>query len=255
MRDGLRWRVRSGTNIKIWKDAWLPSPSTFRPISPISGSNSEATVDSLIDGNSMCWDVDKLKQMFLPRDVEIINQIPLSLRRPRDKLIWTGTKSRYFTVKSAYSLLLHQSKGDLGASSNGRNPYRFLWSVIWSTQVPPKVRFFMWRACLDILPTKTKLFGKGLIHTVSCLWCEEEPELSAHVLWQCEFAQRIWSACPVTIPNSCSISMNFWDFVLCCIEILSGVDSEILFTIAWEIWNARNRLHWENKLLSVNDIW
>uniref|UniRef100_A0A2N9FI47 CCHC-type domain-containing protein n=1 Tax=Fagus sylvatica TaxID=28930 RepID=A0A2N9FI47_FAGSY len=228
MRDGLRWRVGSGTNIKIWKDAWLPSPSTFRPISPISGSNSEATVDSLIDGNSMCWDVDKLKQMFLPRDVEIINQIPLSLRRPKDKLIWTGTKSGYFTVKSAYSLLLHQSKGDLRASSNGRNPYQFLWSVIWSAQVPPKVRLFMWRACLDILPTKTKLFGKGLIHTVSCLWCEEELESSAHVLWQCEFAQRIWSACPVTIS-----------------EFLLGVGDL----------NARNRLHWENKLLSVNDIW
>jgi hypothetical protein len=113
----------------------------------------------------------------------------------------------------------------------------------------------MWRACLDILPSKTKLFDKGLIHSVSCLWCEEEPESSSHVLWQCDFAQRIWSACPVIIPSSCSVSMNFRDFVLCCIDNLSRVDTEILFTIAWEIWNARNRLHWENKLLKVNDIW
>jgi hypothetical protein len=132
LHDGLRWRVGNGTNIKIWKDAWLPSPSTFRLISPISDSNSEATVDSLIDENSRCWDVDSLKQMFLPRDVEIIKQIPLSLRRPRDKLIWTGTKSGIFTVKSAYNFLLHQSYDNPGSSSNGRSPHRFLWSAIWS---------------------------------------------------------------------------------------------------------------------------
>jgi hypothetical protein len=169
-------------------------------------------VDSLIDGNSMCWVVDKLEQMFLPRDVEIIKQIPLSLRKPRDKLIWTGTKSGNFSVKSAYSLLLHQSMVIQGHHLMGGVHSDFFGQSIWSAQVPPKVRLFMWRACLDILPTKTKLFDKGLIHSVSCLWCEEDPETASHVLWQCEFAQRIWMACPVIIPSSCSISMNFSGF-------------------------------------------
>jgi hypothetical protein len=255
LRDGLRWRVGNGVNIKIWKDAWLPSPSTFRVISPLSVPNSEDTVDSLIVENDMRWDEDKLEQMFLPRDVEIIKQIPLSLRRPRDKLIWTGTKSGNFTVRSAYSLLLHQSRDDSGSSSNGLNSDRHLWAAIWSAQVPPKVRLFMWRACQDILPTKTKLFDKGLLHSVSCLWCEGEPETSSHVLWQCDFTQRIWIACPVIIPSSVSVSMSFKDFVLGCIDVLPRMDIDLLFTIAWEIWNARNRNHWENKVLTVDDIW
>jgi hypothetical protein len=136
----------------------------------------------------MRWDAEKLEQMFLPRDVEIIKQIPLSLRRPRDKLIWTGTKSGIFTVKSAYRLLIQQSCGDSSSSSNGIRSERDLWSAIWTAQVQPKIRLFIWRTCLDILPTKTKLFDKGLIHSVSCLWCEEEPETLSHVLWQCEFA-------------------------------------------------------------------
>ena len=29
----------------------------------------------------------------------------------------------------------------------------------------------------------------------------------------------------------------------------------MLFTTAWEIWNARNRLNWDNKLSTVDDIW
>jgi hypothetical protein len=35
LRDGMRWRVGDGVDIKIWKDAWLPTPSTFRVISPM----------------------------------------------------------------------------------------------------------------------------------------------------------------------------------------------------------------------------
>ena len=254
LRDGLRWRVGTGTDIKIWKDAWLPTPTTFKVISPVNASYSEASVDLLIDENVMQWNLEKLEQLLLPRDVEIIKQIPLSVRRPRDKLIWTGTKSGNFSVKSAYNLLLNQSNDAQGSSSNRLGSVRSLWSKIWSAQVPPKVRLFMWRACLDILPTKTKLYDKGLIHSVSCLWCEGEPESTSHILWQCDFAQKIWMACPVTIPSFCYVSMAFKEFILSCIEVLSESDLAILFTTAWEIWNARNRFHWENVTPTVNDI-
>lgn len=43
---------------------------------------------------------------------------------------------------------------------------------LWSGQVQPKIRLFMWRACLDILPTRTKLFDKGFLYSFSCQWCE-----------------------------------------------------------------------------------
>ena len=64
----------------------------------------------LIDSSRMCWDTDKLEQVFLPRDVEIIIQIPLSTRQPSDRLIWIGT------AKSAYHLLLHERQRSLESS-------------------------------------------------------------------------------------------------------------------------------------------
>uniref|UniRef100_A0A2N9F838 RNase H type-1 domain-containing protein n=1 Tax=Fagus sylvatica TaxID=28930 RepID=A0A2N9F838_FAGSY len=36
---------------------------------------------------------------------------------------------------------------------------------------------------------------------------------------------------------------------------LSHPDLEILFTTAWEIWNARNRLLWDKQHTNVDDIW
>ena len=187
--------------------------------------------------------------------MEIIKQIPLSIRSPRDKLIWTGTSNGKFSVRSAYHILLGEANSSSGSSSSGRSSDRHLWSNIWSSQVQPKIRLFMWRACLDILPTRTKLFDKGLIHSFSCQWCEMEPETLSHVLWQCTFAQKVWNACPVPIPSSCNENMSFRDFIVHCFDVLEVHQIAILFTTAWEIWNARNRLHWDNKLSTVDDVW
>ena len=119
----------------------------------------------------------------------------------------------------------------------------------------PKIRLFLWRAYLDILPTRTKLFDKGVTHSFSCHWCEDEAETASHVLWQCEFVQRVWRACPVPIPDGCVLDMNFPDFISTCILELTHPDLEILFTTTWEIWNARNRLLWDKKHTNVDDIW
>ena len=108
LKASLRWRVGTGTQIKVWHDAWLPSPSTFKVVSPIRVIDKDATVDSLIDNDLMVWDVVKLRLGFLPRDMEIIQQIPLSRRRPKDRQIWMATRNGIFTVKSAYQLLLRQ---------------------------------------------------------------------------------------------------------------------------------------------------
>ena len=164
----MHWRVGTGTGISVWNDAWLPCPSTFKVITPVRVLNVGATMDSLIDVNLMRWNVNLLKEIFLPRDVEVIQQIPLSFRKPRDKLIWTGTPNGKFSVRSVYRLLLGETSSSLGSSSSGGSLDRHLWSNIWSGQVQPKIRLFMWRACLDILPTKTKLFDKGFLHSFSC---------------------------------------------------------------------------------------
>jgi hypothetical protein len=104
--SGMRWRVGTGSRIRVWKDAWLPSPTSYKVISPIRNLDEDALVESLIHQDSMTWNVPLLEQTFLPRDVEIIQQIPLSLRRPVDRFIWAGTKKGVFTVKSAYQLQL-----------------------------------------------------------------------------------------------------------------------------------------------------
>ncbi len=182
----------TGEKIKIWKDPWLPCPTSYRVISPVHGTDENATVETLIDGELKCWKNAELECLFMPRDVEAIKQIPLSRRRPSDLLNWTGTKNGIFTIKSAYNLLRMQ-QSQLAAMSSSSSPHwTQLWNGIWATHVQPKIKLFVWRACKNILPTQTNLFDRRVISSFSCKWCDEEAETTDHVLWRCEFAQRVW---------------------------------------------------------------
>ena len=61
-------------------------------------------VSSLVDVDRRGWDVGKVKNTFLPHEVELILSIPISARLPEDSLIWAWTSYESFTVKRAYNV-------------------------------------------------------------------------------------------------------------------------------------------------------
>ena len=40
----MRWRVGTGSRIRVWKDAWLPSPTSYKVINPVSNLDEDALV-------------------------------------------------------------------------------------------------------------------------------------------------------------------------------------------------------------------
>ncbi len=233
LKAGLRWRVGTGSRINIWKDAWLPTPTTHRVLTPIRVLAESATVDCLIDLETMRWDGTLLDAIFLPRDKEIIQAIPLSKRRPVDRWIWTGMRRGNFTVRSAYHLQLSNLRSGEASSSDSGASQAVFWKTIWLADVTPKVKNFIWRACLDVLPTQTKLFDKGIVHSLSCRWCEEEVEIVSHVLWHCEFAQKMWGLSSINFPPECLQAQSFHDVIMFCISFLKTPGLEIVFSTAW----------------------
>uniref|UniRef100_A0A2N9E4N8 Reverse transcriptase zinc-binding domain-containing protein n=1 Tax=Fagus sylvatica TaxID=28930 RepID=A0A2N9E4N8_FAGSY len=199
---------------------WRSICDSKEVVSPMKILDGEATVDRLICGDTMRWNDALLRQVFLPHEVEVIQSIPLSNRRPNDVLIWTGTKRGVFSVKSAYRLLLAQQRAGEASSSSSYGGDQKFWSALWSASVQPKVRVFMWKACKGILPTLANLFAKGISNTFSCVWCGEEAETVDHLLWQCEFAQRMWHECPVTFCPTVHLAMSFKEFIESCVLAL-----------------------------------
>ncbi|KAK3188789.1 hypothetical protein Dsin_028350 [Dipteronia sinensis] len=78
---GLRWVVGVGQSIKVFKDRWIPRPTTFKTVT--TNPDSDLLVADLLDVNG--W------------------------RRGHDSLSWHYDKNGGYTVKSGYRLAVEQS--------------------------------------------------------------------------------------------------------------------------------------------------
>ena len=70
--NGVRWQVGNGRSIQIWQDRWLPTPSTYKVISPPSLLGAEAWVSELINPEMCSWNSELIRDVFLPHEAKVI---------------------------------------------------------------------------------------------------------------------------------------------------------------------------------------
>lgn len=159
-------------------------------------------VSALIDEDSKRWKVDTLKALFLPFEVETILNILLSNNLPEDKLIWVGNKRGEFSVKSAYYIALNViNPAGCVECSHGESRIP-LWKRIWQLKIPPKIRIFTWKACVNALPTMLNLKKRGVNTDGMCPLCGKEGESIPHSLFKCDVVKEVWNQwkdCPFVI--------------------------------------------------------
>ncbi|XP_018806584.2 uncharacterized mitochondrial protein AtMg00310-like [Juglans regia] len=71
------WRVGNGKSVKVWKDKWVPIPSTFQIQSPITILEPNATGDVLIDEESKTWRKEHVHDVFRQEEAHCICSIPI----------------------------------------------------------------------------------------------------------------------------------------------------------------------------------
>ncbi|KAK3225933.1 hypothetical protein Dsin_005795 [Dipteronia sinensis] len=71
---GYRWTVRDGKSIRVFKDQWIPSPTTFKPLTRDSGQ--DIHVSDLIDSSQRGWNLEKLDLLLIPVNKAAILSIP-----------------------------------------------------------------------------------------------------------------------------------------------------------------------------------
>ena len=171
VKQGLIWRIGNGANVSIKEDKWLPDPCYRKVSSPLPSIPPEANVSSLIDYNLGTWKKEDIKQFFLPHEADAIISIPLSLRMPTERLVWSKTPSGNFSTRSAYRLLASNASATNLSSSNPI-PQRSFWRGIWTLRVPHKVQHFAWRACINSLPTMDNFFPRHIVPSELCCQCK-----------------------------------------------------------------------------------
>lgn len=109
-------RLVVGKGVKVFKDPWLPRPTSFRPVTTPCCDALELRVADLMMFSG--WDLTRIADIFLPLDRELIRSIPLSdLPRPDHVLVWHFSSNGSYSVKSGYHF---EMKDREAASSSNR---------------------------------------------------------------------------------------------------------------------------------------
>ncbi|KAL0440154.1 UNVERIFIED_CONTAM: putative mitochondrial protein [Sesamum latifolium] len=214
-RAGCRWRVGSGSHIRVWFDPWFPQPHSFRPITPAPASLLDLCVSDLIDSDNGDWNVRLMHELFWPQDNDVILCIPLSRLGDSDLLVWHYSRNGMFSIQSAYHLACSLEDRP-GTSSLGEVEFSW-WRKVWQSKLPNKVKVFVWRACLNALPTSANLIRRIPGVQAVCPFCSVAEDI-LHSLVLCPFACQTSASIPFggslpssqwQAPSQNSIKVNF----------------------------------------------
>lgn len=184
LAKGLRWKIGEGQHIKIWTHPWLRDPTNFYIQTPYTSLEYVTYVMDLIIPETKQWNRGLINDIFAPRDVVEITNIPLNPLLSKDERIWHFSRNGNYTVKSGYLLLMetitnhtqiHRQEGE--------------WLKLWKILAPPKIRSFLWRATRGFLPCRRKLQSRNIQVPSCCVICESALENNWHIFIDCPYAK------------------------------------------------------------------
>ena len=184
---GACYLIGDGSSVEIWRDPWVPWFQDFTPKSRDVNSNQPPLkVSKLIDPDLHCWRASLVTRLFDPESTQAILSIPIPLSPSPDKLIWVLDPKGAFTVKSAYQATCHFPVAPLAPAPN--------WKKLWSLKTPEKTKMFLWRMCVNVLPTRENIKRRMSLNDDSCLLCSDFPEDPVHLFLKCHIAKALWFA-------------------------------------------------------------
>ncbi|GAB4853654.1 hypothetical protein Ancab_040605 [Ancistrocladus abbreviatus] len=121
--------------------------------------------------------------------------------------------------------------------------------LLWRKELPKKLSCFLWRWCLNKLPTRENLFQRHILQEEEdrlCVFCKAEVEDLAHVMLCCRWSWEIWGrllnwwGLYITLPKS--IEELVHQVVLGIGNSVGGAEWRLVcFALCYMVWNARNQ--------------
>ena len=200
-----------------------------------------APVYSLMVPGQRRWDYDVVADIFNTRDRDLILKIPLSNRRDEDVWFWLVDPHGQYTVRSCYKMLTHCSHA----------PISSVWRKLWNLTVPNKVKSFLWRTTMNVLPTCDNLIRRRVEVMPICSFCNHQNETVLHALVDCAFARTCWISSSLGFVGYCSSFLSWLE------QIFTRSSKEmcnLIAMICWKLWMRRNDKIWNNKTCSMSHV-
>ncbi|CAN1820450.1 LINE-1 retrotransposable element ORF2 protein [Linum perenne] len=228
---GARKNLISGRQIRIFTDPWIPSIPGFRLNRQ---GNDDMRADEWINEEGTEWNLEEVSEYCNQTEINAIMRIPVGTKDGSDSWVWHFDKNGMFSVKSAY----HALRGDhnMGIPMESRDRK---WKWLWNLEIPPKFKFFIWRASNNALATARNLWRRKCGDSPVCQLCQRHEENIIHCLFECSHSAQTWRKLipAISLPEEYKLILD-WIFENRNINVPDFLNTVIAGM--WCIWKARN---------------
>ncbi|PWA59565.1 reverse transcriptase zinc-binding domain-containing protein [Artemisia annua] len=165
-----------------------------------------------------------------------------------DKWVWVGENNKPFSTQSVRKVI--QDGVDYGSN----------FVLKWVSWVPLKCSIMVWRAEMNMLPTKMELVKRNVdITNTLCSWCDHCEETTIHVLADCIIASNVWDR----ISSWCGLDPIYAFKVKDFLGVYKTVKGDkmrrkivhgLIMVTLWSLWVTRNDTIFNGKKPNVGDI-
>jgi hypothetical protein len=196
-------------------------------------------VSTLIDNSTGRWDYPLIQANFVRAEADKIYSLPLSTLNQPDRLIWSGTHNKCFTVRSAYHMELTNRSLMEGECSSAAEQ-QGVWNTIWSLDVPEVVKNFAWKLGNNLLPTKERLVQRYIGQDLFFPFCLIHTESACHIMWECPSSVALWQECSRRVQKLALHVNDGLDFLQQILSKLEEAEVVEVLSVARLIWLWRN---------------
>ena len=189
--------------------------------------------------------------IFIPSEAQQIKSIPICHSTKKDFLFWPFSRTSMYQVRSGYHLLCDLYKNDVASSSDTAGQ-KICWNRLWKLNIPNKVKFFLWQACTDSIPTMLNLHKRRIVPSSVCCLCHAGEESMLHALWFCQDICSVWGSCFTSLPSEFSRVSSFRDLLE--LVFCSSLNAKVFAMTCWSIWSRRNKLRVGEGVWPLNKI-
>ncbi|XP_056841665.1 uncharacterized protein LOC130494863 [Raphanus sativus] len=215
---GIRQKIHSGYEVKVWEDPWIPlNPARPAiPIAPVMHPNMR--VSDLINQESKEWDVELLEQYVRPEDIPLIRSLAISITHRPDTFCWNFTRNGQYTVKSGYWVAQNMLK-EVDEKQGVEPSITKLQAFAWKIKAPKKICHLIWQLLTGQVAVTRNLVRRNMRCDNYCPRCGEPEESVTHAIFECPPSLQVWlhsstPTSPVIFPaSSIYTNMNylFWE--------------------------------------------
>lgn len=180
------------------------------------------------------WNISILRENLQPASAIEILKTPISWSSPSDKVIWHLANDGVYSVKTGYKALINTTIPSTKPSSSSSFPTD-IWKFIWSSNVPSKLKHFMWKTSHYFIPTKEALFKKRISTNPLCPICKEKPESIEHLFLLCPWTFPLWFGLQFILPPSRNGLTNFHTWFLNMCERLLSDDGDAISKLIFSL--------------------